>query len=88
MDITWDEKKNEWLKSTRSVSFEHITGMILDEQYIDIVENPAHPDQQYFVMTIRSYTWLVPFIIDTNDRIVLKTAFPSRKYHRVYGGDR
>ena len=88
MDITLDEKKNEWLKSTRSVSFEQIAGLIIDEQYLDIVENPTRPEQLYFVITIQSYTWLVPFVIDTNDRIVLKTAFPSRRYHRLYGEDR
>lgn len=88
MDITWDEKKNEWLKSTRSVSFEQIAGILLDKQYLDIVENPIRPDQQYFVMAIRSYTWLVPFVIDADDRIVLKPAFPSRKYHRLYGENR
>ena len=88
MDITWDETKNEWLKSTRSVSFEQIVGMLLDGEYLDIVENPTRPDQQCFVMTIQSYTWLVPFVIDEDDRIVLKTAFPSRKYHGLYGEDR
>ena len=87
MDITWDETKNEWLKSTRSVSFEQIAGMLLDEQYLDIVENPTRPDQLYFVMIIQSYTWLVPFVIDMDSRIVLKTAFPSRKHHRLYGED-
>lgn len=87
MDITWDETKNEWLKSTRSVSFEQIAGMLLDGQYLDIVENPTRPDQQYFVIMIQSYTWLAPFVIDTDDRIVLKTAFPSRKYHKLYGED-
>jgi len=56
MDLAWDESKNEWLKSTRSVSFGQTAGMLLDEQYLDIVENPTRPDQQYFVMIIQSYT--------------------------------
>ena len=85
MEIIWDERKNRWLKETRSVSFEQITGMILDGAYYDIVENPTRPNQLYFVMSIQSYTWLVPFVIDEDDRIVLKTAFPSRKYHKYYG---
>jgi hypothetical protein len=59
--------------------------MLLDKQYLDIVENPTRPDQQYFVMVIQSYTWLEPFVIDADDRIVLKTAFSSRKFHRLYG---
>ena len=85
MRYEWNPEKNEWLKSTRSVSFEQIAGMLLDKQYHDIVENPTRPDQQYFVLTIQLYTWLVPFVIDTDDRIVLKTVFPSLKYHRLYG---
>jgi uncharacterized DUF497 family protein len=85
MDIIWDEEKNEWLKSHRSVSFEQIAGMLLEGNYLDILENPTYPDQLYFVMSIQSYTWLVPFTIDQDERIVLKTAFPSRKYHKKYG---
>ncbi len=42
--------------------------------------------RQYFVMSIRDYTWVVPFVIGEDDRIVLKTAFRSRKYHKIYGG--
>jgi len=35
---------------------------------------------------LRSYNWVVPFLIDEQERIVLKTAFPSCKYHKLYGG--
>ncbi len=87
MDIVWDERKNEWLKSTRSVSFEQIAGMLFDGKYLDIVENPTRTEQQYFAMNIQSYTWLVPFVINADDRLVLKTAFPSRKFHRLFGED-
>jgi len=41
----------------------------------------------YFIMDIKEYTWVVPFLIDDKERIVLKTAFPSRKFHNKYGGD-
>jgi len=37
-------------------------------------------------MSIRDYTWVVPFVIREDDCIVLKTAFRSRKYHKIYGG--
>ena len=84
--MVWDEAKNELLKRERGVSFEEIAGIILDNQYTDIVENPTRPNQMYFVLTIRGYTWLVPFLIDESENIVLKTAFPSRKFHRRYGG--
>ncbi len=87
MDIIWDETKNEHLQVTRSISFEEISGMILNGDYIDILENPTRENQQYFILQIRKYTWVVPFIIDDEDRIVLKTAFPSRKFDKRYGGN-
>jgi len=41
----------------------------------------------YFVMGMQEYTWIVPFLIDKEDNIVLKTAFQSRKYHGKYKGE-
>jgi hypothetical protein len=61
--------------------------MLLDGDFLDIVENPTRKNQECFVMRIHRHTWIVPFAIDVEDRIVLKTAFPSRKYHKKYGGD-
>ncbi len=87
MDVVWDEEKNTVLKRERGISFEEIAGMILDGDYLDIVENPTRENQQYFILTIRHYTWVVPFLIDDSETIFLKTAFPSRKYHRRYGGN-
>lgn len=87
MNIAWDKEKNSWLKVNRAVSFEEISDMLTKGQYLDILENPSRDNQLFFVLRIRSYTWVVPFLIDDNERIVLKTAFPSRKMHRKYGDD-
>ncbi len=86
MDIVWDEAKNEWLKRERGISFEEIEGLLVEGRYIEAIDNPVREAQQYFVMSIRDYTWVVPFVIGRDDRIVLKTAFRSRKYHKIYGG--
>ena len=85
MDILWDEAKNAKLKTSRGISFEDVAQMILDKQYVAILENPTRPSQMVFVLKIKSYTHVVPFVIDKNDNIVLKTVFPSRKFHRIYG---
>ncbi len=82
--IIWDNEKNEKLILERNVSFDEISQMIMDDQYIDIIENPVREGQMYFVMGIHDYTWIVPFIIDENDNIVLKIAYQSRKYHKKY----
>jgi uncharacterized DUF497 family protein len=87
MDVVWDEEKNAVLKQERGISFEEIAGMILDGNYLEIVENPTRENQQYFILTIRDYTWVVPFLLDDSKTIILKTAFPSRKYHRRFGGN-
>lgn len=85
MEIIWDQKKNEWLSLNRLITFEEIADRILNNEFIDILENPNKENQQYFLMKINDYTWVVPFLIDDEDRIVLKTAFPSRKFHKKYG---
>lgn len=85
MEFVWDEEKDEWLKLHRRVSFEEIAAVLRDEHEPIIEENPARPDQQLFVLPIRDYPWVVPFVIDEEERIVLKTAYPSREFHRKYG---
>lgn len=85
MEILWDEAKNDALILNRSISFEEISEKIIDGDIVDILRNPTRVNQRYFILSIRDYTWAVPFIIDNQERIVLKTAFPSRKYHKKYG---
>jgi len=86
-NIIWDKKKNEKLMLERNITFDEISQMIIDGKYLDIIENPVREGQMYFVMDMQEYTWIVPFLIDKEDNIVLKTAFQSRKYHRKYKGE-
>jgi hypothetical protein len=39
-----------------------------------------------FIMPIDAYIHVVPFVLDSNGDVVLKTAFPSRKFHKRFGG--
>ena len=81
----WGEDKDRWLRRTRSVSFSRIAEQILAGDYLDVLENPSRQDQDVFVLRVDGYTWVVPFVIDKGT-IFLKTAYPSRKFHRRYGG--
>lgn len=87
MKIVWDDLKNHWLEVERGISFEEISEKLLNHDYYDIFENPTREDQLYFIMELKNYTWVVPFLINKNEEIILKTAFPSRKYHKLYGGN-
>ena len=69
----------------RNTSFEEISEKIIKKDYLDIIENPNRDNQQFFVMILNEYTWIIPFIIDDMDNIVLKTAYPSRKSNKKYG---
>ena len=75
MDILWDEAKNAKLKTSRGISFEDVAQMILDKQYTAILENPTRPSQMVFVLKIKSYTYVVPFVVDKNDNIILNLTF-------------
>ncbi len=85
MDILWDETKNTKLKKTRGVSFDDVVPIILDRRYLAILERAGRPNQKLFVLSFWGYTYAVPFVIDKEENIVLKTVFPSRKLHKLYG---
>ena len=84
--IIWDENKNTKLKLERNISFEEISEYILSENIIDIIDHPKRKNQNVFVIEINNYIHSVPFIIDEDENIILKTAFPSRKLHKKYRG--
>ena len=82
--ITWDRKKNEWLKKNRGISFENIRDIIEEEHYCEIIGSPTYQDQKFFIMEINNYIHVVPFEEDAERNVILKTAYPSRKYDRKY----
>ena len=82
--IIWDDDKNQKLQSERNISFEEIAEIILRKEYLEILENPSRSNQQIFVVKINNYIYSVPFIIDEQSNIILKTVFPSRKLHKKY----
>jgi len=86
MQILWDSEKDRKLIKERGLSLETFASLILEKKYLAILKNPSRTDQKIFVIPFQKYTYVVPFTIDNNQNIVLKTVFPSRKYHKIYGG--
>ncbi len=80
--IIWDEKKNIKLKLERNISFEEISEYILSEKVIDVIDHPKRRNQNLFVLEINNYIHAVPFVIDDDENIILKTVFPSRKLNK------
>jgi len=83
--IYWDDDKNSNLIAERNISFNEISEIILNEEYLDILENPNREDQMIFIVCLNNYIYVVPFIIDKLENIILKTAYPSRKFNKIYG---
>jgi hypothetical protein len=84
--VRWSEDKDRWLRKSRGVSFQEIADTIISGNYLDVLENQVRFEQDIFIIRIRGYTWAVPFVIEQNSTIFLKTAYPSRKFHKIYGG--
>ena len=84
VNIIWDTRKNTELIADRGVSFEEVAERILQEEYVAILENPAREEQYIFLIPMKGYIHVVPFVIDKDDNIVLKTIYPSRKFHKLY----
>jgi hypothetical protein len=79
MTIRWDQRKNDWLKRTRGVSFEEIIEAVL----IGVQENPSRPNQNIFLFKLNGYIWIVPYVKRDNE-IFLKTLYPSRKFTKKW----
>ena len=84
--IIWDEQKNQKLTLERNLSFEIFADLILNKHYYEILEHPKRKNQFIAIVPYEDYTYVIPFIIDENNNVLLKTIFPSRKYHKLYGG--
>jgi len=86
--IIWDIEKNKKLKNERGIPFEQVEKIILDKEYIDILENPTRETQDIFIININDYIHIVPFVIDNEENIVLKTVFPSGKFNKIHRGNK
>lgn len=71
----------------RNISFEEIIAAIEDDQIVDILEHPnseKYENQKIYVICAKEYVYLVPFVIDVDGNIFLKTIIPSRKAKKKY----
>lgn len=82
----WDEKKNEWLKEMRGISFEKIILAIIEGHVLDNIVHPnqgKYAGQHMYIVEFDDYAFSVPYVED-REKIFLKTIFPSRKYTKQY----
>ena len=86
--FSWNNEKNQLLKTERNISFEEVVFQIEKKRILDIVEHPnqeKYKGQKIFIISIHNYAYLVPFM-ESEEEIFLKTIIPSRKATRKYLG--
>ena len=77
--VRWDQEKNERLKSKRGVSFEEL----MQAEVIGDFLNDKRDNQRMLFVLYHDYVWVVPYV-ERGGEVFLKTAFPSRKFMRLY----
>ncbi|PIR58716.1 MAG: toxin [Candidatus Pacebacteria bacterium CG10_big_fil_rev_8_21_14_0_10_56_10] len=84
----FSQAKNILLKEARGVDFDDVIKAIDSGNLLDDTSNPnqkKYPGQKIFVVKIKGYAYLVPYLIDKERRkIFLKTLYPNRKATKKY----
>ncbi len=82
----WSGEKNILLKIQREITFEQVQVAIESGGLLKVIKHPnkvKYPNQQMFIVNIRDYIYLVPFVED-EEKVFLKTIIPSRKATKKY----
>jgi uncharacterized DUF497 family protein len=80
-------EKNYKLIQERGISFEEVISVIESDSLLDIIEHPnsqKYSNQRMYIIEFNNYAYLVPFIIEIDGTIFLKTIIPSRKATERY----
>ena len=70
--LVWSEAKNKFLMKERNICFEDVIGIILNEEYLDVISSSTHKGQEIYVIKFRHYIYAVPF----NVKGIAPSGFP------------
>jgi hypothetical protein len=65
--------------------FEDVLKALINGGFRDVLRNPNYSDQKILIVMIDAYAHAVPFK-ETEKLFFLFTVYPSRAYHKRYGG--
>ena len=85
-EYDWSAEKNAWLIAHRGLRFEDVVRAIANGKLLGVFaqsENSRHPHQRVFVVDIRGYAHLIPYV-KTPSGYFLKTIIPSRRQTRKF----
>ena len=82
-------EKNFLLINERGISFEEVIMEIENGNILDVLPHPnakKYPHQSVYVVNIRNYVYMAPFVRQDKNNVFLKTIFPHRKLTKQYLG--
>jgi uncharacterized DUF497 family protein len=85
MRFICDADKADKLLKEHNIDIEIVVDIILNRGPASVIKNPVREGQQMFIINYNGYIHCVPFIRDADGNYILKTAYKSRKYNKIYG---
>ncbi len=88
--FNFSSDKNSWLIENRNISFEEVIAAILNGDLLDVIDHPNaldYPHQKMYVVHVRDYVYMVPFVTQEENAVFLKTIIPNRKAKKLYLGE-
>lgn len=79
MGIEWDADKDERLRASRGIGFAEI----VKSPVLGVAQHPTRKNQKLMLFEVEGYVWVAP-CVNRGDAVFLKTAFPSRKYTKLW----
>jgi len=73
MGLIWDPSKEKEASRGTDISLPEIADLLMAGRYLAILESSSRPAQKLFVLPYHRYTQVVPFVIDAENNIVLRT---------------
>lgn len=87
MNFKYNHEKNAQLLKARGIGFEEIITSIADGNLVDIRRHHnqnKYPNQEILYVRVLEEIYAVPYVIEKNDTIFLKTLFASRKARKEF----
>jgi len=85
--ISFNVEKNLQLKAERGINFDDVIRAIDKGQLLGIFKYPDYskrPHQEVMHLKIADYIYVVPYVVEEDGGLFLKTVYPSRKLKKMY----
>ncbi|MCY4015737.1 MAG: toxin [Gammaproteobacteria bacterium] len=78
------ERMLQELDSRNGINFADCVVAVDEGRILGILPHPRRKHQQLLVLDIENYAYVVPFVVEEDGSVFLKTVYPSRKLTRMY----